>query len=134
MEMSKRIEFTVNIAEFDKDAFGQLKAARDEVAKIEKQITDAYLKSDRFKAVCDLAGISDYGTKNSPITGIDKGRIVTAVYADIADDAASTTTRPTLYLGEKTVNMLLSGKLLDEAQKKALLKQIGFDADYLTAT
>lgn len=130
--MGKRIEFTINIADFDKEAFGQLKEARENVAKIEKQITDAYLKSDRFAAACDLAGLSDYGTKNSPITGIDKGRIVTAVYVDIADDAASAATRPTLYLGEKTINMLLSGKLLDASQKKALLKQIGFDVGSLT--
>lgn len=131
--MAKPINFTVSIHDFDKDAFGQLKAARDEVRKIEKQIVDAYLKSDRFKAACDLAGVSDYGTKNSPITDINKSMIVTTIYADIADDAASAISRPTLYLGEKTVNMLLSGKLLDEAQKKALLKQIGFDPDNLIA-
>lgn len=131
--MAKKVEFKIDIADFDKDGSARLKAAREEVAKIEKQITDTYLKSDRFTAARDLAGVSDYGTKHTPITNIQNNKIVTTIYADIADEAAPSTARTTLYLGEKTINMLLSGKLLDEAQKKALLKQIGFDADNLTA-
>lgn len=130
--MAKKVEFKIDIASFDKDGSARLRAAREEVAKIEKQISDAYLKSDRFTAACDLAGMSDFGTKNSPITRIENNKIVTTIYADLADDT-TVMNRPTLYLGEKTINMLLSGKLLDEAQKKALLKQIGFDADSLTA-
>jgi len=128
--MAKKVEFKIDIADFDKDGSARLKAAREEVAKIEKQITDAYLKSDRFTAARDLAGVSDYGTKNTPIIGIQHNKIVTTIYADLADEV-TVANRPTLYLGEKTINMLLSGKLLDEAQKKALLKQIGFDADNL---
>lgn len=129
--MGKKIEFKIDIADFDKDGSARLKAAREEVAKIEKQITDAYLKSDRFTAARDLAGVSDYGTKNTPIISIQHNKIVTTIYADLADEV-TVANRPTLYLGEKTINTLLSGNLLDEVQKKSLLKQIGFDADNLT--
>lgn len=130
MTMSlKNVEFKIDIQDFDADASKRLKAARDEVAKIEAEITKAYLASDRFRSIRDLSGYGDYGTKYSPITRIENYRVVTSVNVDLVDDKPTAATRPTLYLGEKTVNALLSGKLLTDIQKKSLLKQIGFDAD-----
>lgn len=129
--MNKTFEFTVAVSAFDADAWSRLQAARETVSKIEKEIVDAFAKSERFKAARDLAGINDYGHKTSPAVHLKGHKIVTTVGIDMVE--AATSSRPTLYLAEKTVNMLLSGKLLNEAQKKALLKQIGFDMDNLTA-
>lgn len=129
--MGKTVEFKIDISTFDPEAWKRLVEARKAVADIEADIIKAYAKSERAKAAYDLAGFGDYGTKYNPITRIDASRISTSVNVDIDDGKATASPRPTLYLAEKTVNMLLSGKLLNDEQKKALLKQVGFDVDAL---
>ena len=122
------LKFEIEINSFDAVEFKRLKEAREQVKKIEDGIRDAYLKSDRFQAVMDLAGYGDYGTKYNPITCINGTRIVTNVQVDLEGEKPKPL-QP--YIPEKTVNMLLSGKLLNDDQKKALLKRIGFDLDEL---
>lgn len=122
------LKFEIEISSFDQDAYNRLKEAREQVKKIEDGIRDAYLKSDRFKAVTDLAGYGDYGTKYNPVTSISGTRIVTNVQVDLEGEKPKPL-QP--YIPEKTVNMLLSGKLLNDGQKRALLKRIGVDLDDL---
>lgn len=129
---TKGIEFKVSIKSFDGDAWKRLDTARKEVAKIQTEIMAAYEKSDRAKAAYDLAGFGDFGTKHNPIHRIDNDHISTRVNVDLPDDAGSKPVK-SLYLGEKTINALINGKLLTDDQKKALLKQIGVDLDELAA-
>lgn len=125
------IEFKISIADFDADAWKRLGDARKEVASIEAEIIKSYKDSLRYKAALDLAGISDYSGKYTPITRIETSRIVTSVNVDTIDDREKPS-GPTLFLGEKTINALLSGKLLTDDQKKALLLQIGVDVEGLS--
>lgn len=127
----KRVEFKTQIVDFDKDAWERLKAARSAVDAIEKDIVKAYEKSDRLKAVLDLTGFNDFAQKANIATRIETTRIVSQTLVDLADEKAKTYTPP-LNLGEKTINALLSGKLLTDDQKKALLKRIGVDLDTLS--
>lgn len=130
--MGKIVEFKIDISNFDPEAWKRLVEARKAVADIEADILKAYAKSDRAKAAYDLAGFGDVThTKYNPITRIETSRISTSVNMDIDDGKATASPRPTLFLAEKTVNMLLSGKLLNDDQKKALLKQVGLDVDAL---
>lgn len=128
----KVIEFKINISEFDGEAWKRLDAARKEVAKIQTEILDAYQKSDRAKAAYDLAGFGNYGSKYNPNHRIETSRIVTTINVDLGDESVSKPVRH-LNLGEKTLNALLNGKLLNDDQKKALLKQVGVDLDELSA-
>lgn len=127
---TKRVEFKVSIADFDGKAWSSLKEARDLVSKIEKEISDAFQKSERFQAARDLAGFGDYGNKLSTFCQINGSHIVSQTYVDLADETVVAYVPP-LNIGEKTLNALLTGKLLDDAQKKALLKRIGVDLDTL---
>lgn len=131
--MEKRVEFKVNISDVNAEAWKRLDEARKTIAKIESEILDAYKKSDRAKAAYDLSGYGNYGTKYNPSHHIDGSRISTSIMIDVADDAEKSSA-PQLYLGEKTINALINGKLLNDDQKKALLKQIGVDLDSLTET
>lgn len=129
---NKVVEFKVGIESFDADAWKRLDAARKEVAKLQTEIMAAYQKSDRAKAAYDLSGYGDYGSKHSPIHYIDGNNITTRINVDLGDETGSKPVKP-LYLGEKTINALINGKLLTDEQKKALLKQIGVDLDELSA-
>ncbi|QIG74554.1 hypothetical protein EVC10_046 [Rhizobium phage RHph_Y25] len=130
---SRNVEFTVEIADFDADAAKRLSEARNLVSTIEKEIASAFEKSDRFKAVRDLAGLGDMGHKNSSFCRVDGRRIVARTYVELAEEKTAKST-PYLSLGEKTVNTLLNGKLLTDEQKKALIKRLGFDLDDLSET
>lgn len=124
------LEFKISISDFDSAAWKRLQAARKEVSNIEAEIMKAYNDSPRMKAALDLAGFSDYGSKLTPVSRIETSRIVTNVTVDTVEPKGTVTRQ--LYLGEKTINALLNGKLLTDDQKKALLKQVGVDLDELS--
>jgi hypothetical protein len=129
--MRKQIEFMVNISDFDADAWKRLSDARSQVEKIEREISDAYQKSDKFKAVHDIAGNNDFGQKNMSYCRIQGSKITATTSVELVETNPATH-QPSLNLGEKTVNTLLNGKLLTDAQKKALVKRLGVDLDTLS--
>lgn len=128
---TRSVEFKVQISDFDAAAWKRLQEAREAVRKIEAEIKSAYEKSDRLTAVRDLAGYGDYGTKFMTNSRIDGGQIVTRTTIDLPEEETVARAQ-SLNLGEKTINALLNGKLLDDDQKKSLLKRIGVDLDTLT--
>lgn len=130
--MEKNIQFAVNISDFDADAWKRLQEAQKQIDGIKKEIIESFQKSDRAKAAYDLSGFGSYGSKYHPVHRIDGSKIVTNITVDIDETSGAKASGPQLYLGEKTINALLSGKLLNDDQKKALLKQIGVDLDSLT--
>lgn len=129
--MGKQVEFTVNISDFDADAWKRLSDARKLVEKIEREISESYQKSDKFKAVHDIAGNNDFGQKHMSYCRIHGSKIVANTVVELVE-TKPTTYQPSLNLGEKTVNTLLNGKLLTDAQKKALVKRLGVDLDTLS--
>lgn len=128
---TKQAQFKISISDFDKAAWVRLKEARDLVSKIEKEISDAFQKSERFQAVRDLSGYGDHANKFSSFCRIEDSLIVSSTVVDLADEPAGTYVPP-LNIGEKTLNALLTGKLLDDDQKKILLKRIGVDLEDLS--
>jgi hypothetical protein len=129
---NRSVTFKVEIRDFDAPAWDRLQEARKLVEKTEKEIAEAFQKSDRFKAVRDLTGFNDYGNKLSHHCRVEGARIVASTAVELDEVAKASAYVPPLNLGEKTLNALLTGKLLDDAQKKALLKRIGVDLDQLT--
>lgn len=130
---NRSVKFKVDINDFDYAAWQRLQEARKLVEKTEKEIAEAFQKSDRFKAVRDLTGIGDYGQKLSHNCRVEGSRIVASTSVELDEAVKPSTYVPPLNLGEKTLNALLTGKLLDDDQKKALLKRIGVDLDQLAS-
>lgn len=130
--MEKNMQFAVNISDFDADAWKRMQEAHRQLESIKKEIIDSFQKSERAKAAYDLSGFGSLGSKYSPVHRIDGPRIVTSIRVEVEDSSDNKAQRPALNLGEKTINALINGKLLNDDQKKALLKQIGVDIDSLT--
>ena len=132
--MEKNMQFAVNISDFDADAWKRLQEAHNQLEGLKKEIIASFQKSARAKAAYDLSGFGSLGSKYSPVHRIDGPRIVTNITVEIEEPSGKKAYYPTLNLGEKTINALINGKLLNDDQKKALLKQIGVDLDSLTET
>lgn len=124
------VEYKVEAVEIDKDLAKAAGEARNALAAAEKALIDAYVKSDRYKAMRDLAGYgsSAFG-KASVMPRIEGTRVVCRVMVDLPDEK----TGPQLYLDPKTANLLLSGKLLTDAEKRKLLKRLGVDFDEIAS-
>lgn len=121
---TSNVEYKVEAVEIDRDLAAAVDLARLALRKAEKALIDAYMKSDRYKAMCDLAGYgsSAYGkTHVQPI--LQGSRIVCRVMVDLPDE----TTGPQLYIDPKTANLLLTGKLLSDGEKRTLLSRLGVD-------
>ncbi|MCZ7488215.1 hypothetical protein [Rhizobium rhizogenes] len=132
--MQKNMQFSVNISDFDAAAWKRLQEAHSQLESAKKEIIDAFSKSERAKAAYDLSGFGSLGSKYSPVHRIDGPRILTSITVEIEEPPGKKACHPTLNLGEKTINALLNGRLLDDDQKKALLKQLGVDLESLNET
>jgi hypothetical protein len=131
MSRTEQIKFRIDVFDFDHDLGAELKAARDAVFETEKKIIKAFNASDRLKAMRDIAGTSEYVQKNQIYPRINGGHIEAEFLVDLADQSKA----PVNYgfnITEKTANLLLSGKFLTDAQKRALVKRMGFDLDALS--
>lgn len=129
MAKTEKIEFRISVYDFDKDLGEELKRANAAVTVVEQKILAAFAKSDRLKALKDIAGAGSSYTKNSVYPRIYGGQIQADVVVDVAGtDGAAT---PYFNIPAKTANLLLTGKLLTDDQKKALIKRMGFDLDSL---
>jgi hypothetical protein len=118
------VEYKIEAVLIDKDLAAAAQQARAALAAAEKALIDAYVKSDRYKALHDLAGFGSSAFGKSPVfPRIEGTRIVCRVMVDLPDE----TTGPQLYLDPKTANLLLGGKLLTDAEKRTLLKRMGVD-------
>lgn len=118
------VEYKVEAVEIDRDLASAVDKARKELAAAEKALIDAYVKSDRYKALCDISGYGSSTFGKAHIHPVLQGsRIVCRVMVDLPDEKNG----PQLYLDPKTANLLLSGKLLSDAEKRKLLKRMGVD-------
>lgn len=130
MAKSEKIEFRISVYDFDNDLGEELKRANAAVTVIEQKILTAFAKSDRLKALKDIAGAGSANIKNSVYPRIYGGQIQADVVVDVAGSKDHAT--PYFNIPEKTANLLLTGKLLTDDQKKALVKRMGLELDSLT--
>lgn len=117
------IKYQVEMAAVDKDLAKAVNDARNALASAEKAMIEAYTKSPRYQAMLDLTGYGDSGYGKVPIyPDIQGSRIVCRVMVDVEQ-----VSRQQLYLDPKTTNLLLSGKLLTDDEKRQLLKDMGVE-------
>ncbi|TDR27767.1 hypothetical protein [Aquamicrobium defluvii] len=118
------VKYQVEMAAVDKDLAKAVNDARNALASAEKAMIEAYTKSPRYQAMLDLAGYGGGGYGKVPTYPVIQGpRIVCKVMLDLEQEP----TRPQLYLDPKTANLLLSGKLLSDDEKRHLLKDMGVE-------
>lgn len=127
---TEMINFKIAIASFDGEAAKELHKARSHVRDLEEKIRVSFMKSERCNAISDIAGNYESGSKRSVIPRVNGAYIE----ADVLVDIPATTAAPYQHFNitEKTANLLLSGKLLTDDQKRALIKRMGFDIAALT--
>jgi len=118
------VEYKVEAATVDKDLAKAVEDARRALGEAEKALLDAYRKSPRYQAMLDLVGYGSSAYGKAPLYPVIQGsRIICKVMVDLDHEP----TRPQLYLDPKTANLLLSGKLLSDEEKRLLLKDMGVD-------
>lgn len=123
--MARKIEFRVNIDKFDKDLAKAYRDARDVYSKAAQALTAAFDKSERRQAIKDISATGDMGQKLTSYTRIENNDIVATTFVEVSDELSKS--QQFLSIGEKTVNALLTGKLLSDDEKKSLLKRLGVE-------
>lgn len=117
------VEYAVEAQTVDKDLAKAMADARAALAAAEKAMIEAYQKTPRYQAMRDLVGYGSSTYGKSPLyPAIQGSRIVCRVMVDLAEPSSSQ-----LYLDPKTANLLLSGKLLTDEEKRSMLKRMGVD-------
>lgn len=130
------VKFAVSYQELDEALVSRLKAAEAELIKVREEAQQQFLQSPKGLGTLAI-DCQEYRrtsiqfnwpelTATIPTNGFG---LTVKVQEDFTVNRS-----PTLPIGEKTLNMLLSGKLLSEDEKKALLKRLGVDLDSLTET
>jgi len=130
------VKFAVPHSKLDADLVSRIKAAEAALIAVREEAQKAYLASDEGRGVL-VMDAKEYGRSSisfkwpelTPGAATHGFGITVNVQEDY--DAKHLLRQPSVPIGEKTLNALLTGKLLTEAQKKALLKRIGVDLDYL---
>ena len=130
------VKFAVPHSKMDADLVSRIKSAEAALIALREEAQKAYLASDEGRGVLAMDA-KEYGrssisfkwpdlTPGIPTHGFG---VTLSVQEDY--DAKRLVMQPSVPIGEKTLNALLTGKLLTEGQKKALLKRIGVDLDDL---
>lgn len=113
------IRFNVKLSDFDREAFDKIRALDAQRSKIVEDVTRKFKESERYRAAVDLADRGNYGEKMQPLVAFDR----MGFHVSIAVDEVKPSSPPTHYqtIGEKTLNALLNGKLLSDAEKRKLI-------------
>lgn len=118
------VEYKVEMATVDKDLAKAVADARNVLASAEKAMIEAYRKSPRYQAMLDLTGYGSGGYSKATMYPVILG---SQIICKVMVDLESAPTRQQRYLDPKTANLLLSGKLLSDGEKRQLLKDMGVD-------
>jgi SHS2 domain-containing protein len=125
--MAKKIRFSVNMYDFDRPLAEEYNKAKGIYEKAATALAEAFGESDRVKAIRDISARHDGSmAKFTVYPRIEGLYIVAETHVELDDDVP---VKPYLNITEKTLNALLNGKLLDDDQKKSLLKRFGVDLD-----
>lgn len=124
------IKFNIPHSRMDAAKVERLKKAFDELKAIRSEIeADWRASNEGIGASAMVSAGFNYG---KPTLNWSVSNELTANLEVSQDYDMSRMTSPTgLNIGEKTINALLTGKLLTDAQKKALIKRLGVDLSEL---
>lgn len=110
----------VSIDSIDAELAKAYREAEKAVSIAGKALNDAYQKTPKFAALQDLAAPTNYGSKSPLYGAFEGGNLV----FNIPVNGKAEGNTPQLYLGEKTINTLLNGKLLTDDEKRQLVESI----------
>jgi hypothetical protein len=118
------ITITINGDVLNADKTKAIKQLELEKLKLIEELKAEAYKNPRYIAAFDLAGHSEYtGSKNRP-TLFWNGKAFTA---NVVMDEVVATSRPhvqPIHIEPRTLNALLGGKLLSDAEKRKLLASV----------
>lgn len=113
----------VTLSDVDKELAKAVHDARYALAAAEAAIVDAYKKSADYRALAAMATTGPYGEKIWPRPRVEGHRIVSLV--SVEKDEAPQPRR--VNADPKTLNILLTGNLLTDVEKRQLLKDMGIE-------
>lgn len=112
------VRFKVQNASVSKELADKIQRLQRELSETQRLLRLEYEKSPEYRAAVAVA------SQGSSSVGVVVAR---DGYLDVAvpcfDYSSDGRRKPTTFLGETTINMLLNGKLLTDAQKRALLAE-----------
>lgn len=119
--MNTFAKFTIQQHEMDPAKVERLTAAYAELAAARKEIETDFTSSERYGLLTKMVQsgqkvVLGWTASNALDVGFQ-------LNPDFAAKAASQQNQP-LYLGEKTINTLLHGKLLSDAEKRKLIERV----------
>lgn len=127
--MPNYAKVNVNPKTIDEGLAAALEAAQAVVDKARADLVAAFKASPRGVGLDTVAQLGAYRNDRLNISWAPNNIMVVSLQFEAAPNL--TPTQP--YIDPKTANLLLSGKLLSEDEKRALLKRLGLDFSAQTA-
>lgn len=119
-----KVQFEVPASNVDREKWQQIDKAQRELDALKSSLLQTFRNSDRFVAALDLAGTKGrtYG-KHEVSVVLDGSTLRVSVPIDLIDENDKPKpTLPSVLVDATTVNVLLTGKLLSDDEKRRLLK------------
>ncbi|RVK56941.1 hypothetical protein CN162_12815 [Sinorhizobium meliloti] len=123
------VKFDIPYSKMDADKVERLKAAFSALKQIRDEIEADWRASPEGLGAQAMHQVGYGSSKISLSWGDANGLKATVKVSEDFEQKRSLS--PSLNIGEKTINALLTGKLLTDEEKKALLKRMGVDLDTL---
>lgn len=118
--MNQFAKFTFYHKDMDPQKVERLKAAAAELSAVRKEIEDDFRATEQFAFLEKMVKPGSRVTLSwSPSGHIEVGINLQSDY--LANQAQG---QQPLYLGEKTINTLLNGKLLSDTEKRKLIERV----------
>lgn len=121
--MSNYAKVTVSAKTIDEGLATALEAAQAVVDKARADLIAAYKASPRGIGLAEVAKLGSYRSDKLKFSWDQYNNMVVSL--EFAADPQQHVAQP--YLDPKTANMLLSGKLLNDDEKRVVLKRLGLD-------
>lgn len=117
------INARIHAAEIDKELSAELRAAYERVTQIQEALLAKFRESGRYQAAKDIAGRTIYGKKEI-FPRWEGHDLILPIEVQLDQP-------PPAYVSvdSKTINVLLSGKILTNAEKRSLLKAMNVPLD-----
>lgn len=125
--MESFVKFTVNPKSVDERLAKDMTEAQAALNALRIKLIEAYKNSPQGLGVLSIAQSPEYGEKLST-TWDQYGNLIVSVRIRHEENPVKTAS----YIDPKTTNLLLSGKLLSDDEKRHLIARLGFDLTTLT--
>lgn len=121
--MSNYAKVTVSPKAIDEGLATAIEAAQAVVDKARADLIAAYKASPRGVGLAEVAKLGSYRSDKLNFSWDQYNNMIVSL--EFAADPQPSLAQP--YLDPKTANMLLSGKLLTDEEKRVVLKRLGLD-------